>query len=46
MDPDDPFFNDDGVVPLKQFDVSDFFFFEDQSGKFHHLIGDGNVCYD
>ena len=26
MDPDDPFFNDDGVVPLKQFDVSDFFF--------------------
>ena len=47
MDPDDPFFNDDGVVPLKHFDVSDFFFFfEDQSGKIDHLIGDGNMCYD
>ena len=44
MDPDDIFFDDDGAIPLKHFDVSDFF--EDQSGKFHHLIGDGNVCYD
>ena len=25
MDPDDPFFDDDGAVPLKHFDVSDFF---------------------
>ena len=25
MDSDDPFFDDDGVVPLKHFDVSDFF---------------------
>ena len=25
MDPDDPFFDDDGTVPLKHFDVSDFF---------------------
>ena len=24
MDPDDPFFDDDGAVPLKHFDVSDF----------------------
>ena len=44
IDPDDPLFDDDGAVPLKHFHVSDFF--EDQSGKFHHLIGDGNVCYD
>ena len=43
-DPDDPFFDDDGAVPLKHFDVYDFF--EDQSGKFHHFIGDDNVCYD
>ena len=43
MDPDDPFFDDDGVVPLKHFDVSDFF--EDPSGKIDHLIRDGNVCY-
>ena len=44
MDPDDPFFDDDGAVPLKHFDVSDFF--EDPSRKIDHLIGDGNVCYD
>ena len=44
MDPDDPLFDDDGAVPLKHFDVSDFF--EDPSGKIDHLIGDGNVCYD
>ena len=44
MDPADPFFDDDGVVPLKHFDVSDFF--EDPSGKIDHLIGDDNVCYD
>ena len=31
MDPDDPFFDNDGAVPLKHFDVSDFF--EDPSGK-------------
>ena len=43
-DPDDPFFDDDGAVPLKHFNVSGYF--EDQSGNFHHLIGDGNVCYD
>ena len=48
MDPDDPFFNEDGAVPLKHFDVSGFFFFffEDPSRKNDHLIGDGNVCYD
>ena len=44
MNPDDPFFDDDGVVPLKHFDVYDFF--EDSSGKIDHLIGDGNVYYD
>ena len=44
MDPDDPFFDVDGAVPLKHFDVYDFF--EDPSGKINHLIGDGNVCYD
>ena len=44
MDPDDTFFDDDGAVPLKHFDV--FYFFEDPSGKIDHLIGDGNVCYD
>ena len=44
MDPDDPFFDDDGAVHLKHFDVYDFF--EDQSGKIDHLIGDGNMCYD
>ena len=38
------FFDDDGEVPLKHFDVSDFF--EDPSRKIDHLIGDGNVCYD
>ena len=27
MDPDDPLFDDDGAVPLKHFDVSDFLFF-------------------
>ena len=44
MDPDDHFFDDDGAVPLKHFDVYDFF--EDLSGKIDHLIGDDNVCYD
>ena len=44
MDPDDLFFDDDGAVPLKHFDVADFF--EDPSGKIDHLIRDGNVCYD
>ena len=44
MDHDDPFFDDDGAVPLKHFDVYDFF--EYPSGKIDHLIGDGNVCYD
>ena len=44
MDPDDPFFDDDGAVPFKHFDVSDFF--EDPSGKIDHLIRDDNVCYD
>ena len=44
MDPDDHFFDDDGAVPLKHFDVYDFF--EDQSGKIDHLIEDDNVCYD
>ena len=43
MDLDDPFFDNDGVVPLKHFDVSDFF--EDPSGKIDHLIEDGIVCY-
>ena len=37
MDPDDPFFDDDGAVPLKHFDVYDFF--EDPSGKIDHLLG-------
>ena len=31
MDPDDPFFDDDSAVPLKHFDVYDFF--EDPSEK-------------
>ena len=44
MDPDDPFFDDDGAVPLKHFDV--FYFFEDSNGKIYYLIGDDNVCYD
>ena len=44
MDPDDPFFDDDGTIPLKHFDISDFF--EDPSEKIDHLIGDDNVCYD
>ena len=44
MDPDDPFFDDDGAVSLNHFDVFDFF--EDPSEKIDHLIGDGNVCYD
>ena len=44
VDLDDPFFDDDGAVPLKHFDVYDFF--EDPSGKIDHLIGDGNMCYD
>ena len=39
-----PFFDNDGAVPLKHFDVSNFV--EDPSGKIDHLIGDGNVCYD
>ena len=42
MDLDDIFFDNDGAVPLKHFDVSDF----DPNGKIDHLIGDGNVCYD
>ena len=45
MDPNDPVFDDDGVIPLKHFDVF-YFFFEDSSGKIDHLIGDGNVCYN
>ena len=44
IDPNDHFFDNDGAVPLKHFDVFDFF--EDPSGKIDHLIGDGNVCYD
>ena len=44
MDPDDPFLDNDGAVPLKHFDVYDFF--EDPSGKIDHLIGDDNVYYD
>ena len=44
MDPDEPSFDDDGAVPLKHFDVSDFS--EDPSGKIDHLIGDDNVCYN
>ena len=44
MDPDDLFFDDNGAVPLRHFDVSDFF--EDPSGKIDYLIGDDNVCYD
>ena len=44
IDPNDPFFDDDGAVPLKHFDVFDFF--KDLSGKIDHLIGDGNVFYD
>ena len=35
MDPDDPLCDDDVVVPLKLFDVSDFF--EDPSGIIDHL---------
>ena len=44
MDPDDPFFDDDGAVPLIHFDISDFF--EDPSENLDHLIDGGNVCYD
>ena len=44
MDLDDPFFDGDGAVPLKHFDV--FYFFEDPSGKIDYLIRDGNGCYD
>ena len=44
MDPDDPFFDNDGVIPLKHFNV--LYFFEDPKGKIDHLIGDGNMCYD
>ena len=44
MGPDDPFFDDDGAVPLKHFDVYDFF--DDPSGKIDPLIGDDNMCYD
>ena len=36
--------DDDGAVPLKHFDVYDFF--DDPSGKIDHLIGDDNMCYD
>ena len=48
MDPDYPFFDDDGVVHLKHFNISIYFFIflEDPSGKIDHLIGDDNVCYD
>ena len=41
---DDNFINNDGAIPLIHFDIFDFF--EDQSGKIDHLIGDDNVCYD
>ena len=44
MGSDDPFFDDDGAVPLKHFDVYDFF--DDPSGKIYHLIGDDNMCYN
>ena len=37
IDPDDLFFDDDGALPLKHFDVSNFF--EDPSRKNDHLIG-------
>ena len=38
------FFDDEGAVPLTNFDISDFF--EDPSENLDHLIGGGNVCYD
>ena len=38
------FFDDEGAVPLTNFDISDFF--EDPSENLNHLIGGGNVCYD
>ena len=41
---DDNFIDNDGAIHLTHFDISNFF--EDQSGKIDHLIGDGNVCYD
>ena len=43
MDLNDLLFDDDGAVPLKHFDVFDFF---EDSGKIDHLIEDGNMCYD
>ena len=45
MDPNDLFFDNDGAVPLKHFDVS-IFFFEDPNGKIDYLIRDDNVCYN
>ena len=33
IDPDDLFFDDDGAVPLKHFDVSNFFFLKIQVEK-------------
>ena len=36
--------DDEGAVPLTNFDISDFF--EDPSENLDHLIGGGNVCYD
>ena len=41
---DDNFIDNDGVILLTHFDISDFF--EDLSGKIDHLISDNNVCYD
>ena len=41
---DDNFIDHDSAIPLTHFDISDFF--EYQSRKIDHLIGDGNVCYD
>ena len=41
---DDNFIDNDGAIPLTHFDISNFF--EVPTGKFDHLIDDGNVCYD
>ena len=41
---DDNCIDNDGVIPLTYFDISNFF--EDPSEKIDHLIGDDNVCYD
>ena len=38
------FIDDEGVVPLTNFDISDFF--EDPSENLDHFIGGGNVFYD